>query len=61
MMAWVPWRSGVNCELLIVSVRTARPSGVTAMLDTLPIELPATSTWSPLTIWLAFWKTALTS
>jgi len=30
------------------------------MFETVPIELPETSTRSPLTIWLAFWKTALT-
>ena len=30
------------------------------MPDTVPIGLPATSTRSPLTIWLAFWKIALT-
>src|SRR5438067_1415788 len=30
------------------------------MSDTVPTEFPATSTWSPETIWLAFWKIALT-
>jgi hypothetical protein len=30
------------------------------MLETVPIGLPATWTWSPLTIWLALTKIAFT-
>jgi len=38
------------------SVSSACPLGVRAMFDTVPIWSPDTSTRSPLTIWLAFWK-----
>jgi hypothetical protein len=38
----------------MVSVSSASPFEVSAMLDTEPIGLPATSTWLPDTIWLAF-------
>src|SRR5436309_431177 len=58
------WRSARSVtrwpELLMLSVSTAWPLGVRLMSDTLPTELPETSTWSPDTIWLAFVKIALT-
>ena len=45
----------------MLRVSCASPPRVSAMFDTVPTVLPATSTWSPLTIWLASWKTARTS
>ena len=50
----------MNAELVIVSVSCAWPFGVSEMLETLPTGLPPTWTWSPVTIWLALMKTALT-
>jgi len=46
--------------LLMSNVSCAWPSGVSEMSDTVPMRFPDTSTRSPGTIWLAFWKTALT-
>ncbi len=42
------------------SVSCACPLRVSAIFDTVPTAFPAISTWSPLTIWLASWKTAWT-
>ena len=42
------------------SVSCAWPLGVSVMSETVPMLLPETWTRSPLTIWLAFWKIALT-
>ena len=44
----------------MLRVSWAWPLGVSAMLDTVPIEVPETSTRSPLTIWLALANTART-
>ena len=42
------------------SVSSAWPLGVSVIFETDPTALPATSTWSPVTSWLAFVKIALT-
>ena len=44
----------------MLSVTCASLLGVSETLDTVPTTFPATSTWSPETIWLALWKIALT-
>ncbi len=44
----------------MLTVSCAWPFGVSAMFDTVPTAFPATSTWSPLTIWLASPNTSLT-
>ena len=59
-VAWVPWCSGWYVALLMSSVSSAWPLGVSVMFETDPMELPATCTWSPVTSWLAFAKIALT-
>ncbi len=59
IVAVVPRRSGSKCLSLMSSVSSAWPFGVSSMFDTVPIAEPDTWTRSPLTIWLAFWNTAL--
>ncbi len=44
----------------MLSVSWAWPPLVSAIFDTVPTVLPPIWTWSPLTIWLASWNTALT-
>ena len=59
IVAVVPSCSGARSSSISI-LTSAWASSVSAMSVIVPIGLPPTWTWLPVTSWPAFWKTALT-